>query len=164
MVALDLFPGVLATPSQIAVLERSDSVKKIVVDHWSFYLPKRRQRVCLFHGFGTPICESTTILAGEIKELREELRSLDKLRKKEAVKKVIASMTVGKDVSMLFPDVVNNMQTADLELKKLVYLYLINYSKTQPDLAIMAVNTFVKVRTVAGIADVRPGSFERSLW
>lgn len=37
------------------------------------------------------------------------------------------------------------MQTDDLELKKLVYLYLINYAKTQPDLAIMGVNTFVKV-------------------
>ena len=38
------------------------------------------------------------------------------------------------------------LQTEDLELKKLVYLYLINYAKTQPDLAIMGVNTFVKVR------------------
>jgi hypothetical protein len=66
------------------------------------------------------------------------------------VKKVIAAMTVGKDVSMLFPAVVNCMQTDDLELKKLVYLYLINYAKTQPDLAIMAVNTFVKVRPQAG--------------
>ena len=83
---------------------------------------------------------------GEIHELKEELASLDRYKKKEAVKKVIAAMTVGKDVSMLFPAVVNNMQTDDLELKKLVYLYLINYAKTQPDLAIMAVNTFVKVR------------------
>jgi hypothetical protein len=41
--------------------------------------------------------------------------------------------------------VINQMQTDDMELKKLVYLYLINYAKTQPDLAIMAVNTFVKV-------------------
>ena len=32
----------------------------------------------------------------------------------------------------------------NLELKKLVYLYLINYAKTQPDLALLAVNTFVK--------------------
>lgn len=86
------------------------------------------------------------LLAGEIHELKEELRSLDRPKKKDAVKKVIAAMTVGKDVSMLFPDVVNCMQTDDLELKKLVYLYLINYAKTQPDLAIMAVNTFVKVR------------------
>lgn len=56
-------------------------------------------------------------------------------------------MTVGKDVSALFPDVVNCMQTDNLELKKLVYLYLMNYAKSQPDMAIMAVNTFVKVST-----------------
>lgn len=66
-------------------------------------------------------------------------------KKKDAVKKVIAAMTVGKDVSMLFTDVVNCMQTENLELKKLVYLYLINYAKSHPDLAILAVNTFVKV-------------------
>lgn len=53
-------------------------------------------------------------------------------------------MTVGKDVSSLFPDVVNCSQTEDTELKKLTYLYMINYAKSQPDLAIMAVNTFVK--------------------
>ena len=55
-------------------------------------------------------------------------------------------MTVGKDVSMLFADVVNCMQTADVVLKKLVYLYLINYAKNKPDLATLAVNTFVKVK------------------
>ncbi len=42
------------------------------------------------------------------------------------------------------------MQTDNLELKKLVYLYLMNYAKSQPDLAIMAVNTFVKV-TMSGL-------------
>lgn len=57
-------------------------------------------------------------------------------------------MTVGKDVSALFPDVVNCMQTDNLELKKLVYLYLMNYAKSQPDMAIMAVNTFVKVSII----------------
>ena len=45
---------------------------------------------------------------------------------------------------MLFPDVANCMQTDDLELKKLVYLYLTTYARSAPDLAIMAVNTFVK--------------------
>jgi AP-1 complex subunit beta-1 len=48
------------------------------------------------------------------------------------------------DVSGLFPDVLKNMQTDDLEQKKLVYLYLMNYAKTQPELVILAVNTFVK--------------------
>ena len=49
------------------------------------------------------------------------------------------------------------MQTEDMELKKLVYLYLINYAKTQPDLAIMAVNTFVKVGTRVCVAGVGAG-------
>ncbi|PHT34162.1 AP-1 complex subunit beta-1 [Capsicum baccatum] len=53
-------------------------------------------------------------------------------------------MTLGKDVSSLFTDVVNCMQTENLELKELVYLYLIYYAKSQPDLAILVVNTFVK--------------------
>lgn len=48
--------------------------------------------------------------------------------------------------SSLFADVVNCMQTDNLELKKLVYLYLMNYAKSQPDLAILAVNTFAKVQ------------------
>ncbi|CAF0970996.1 unnamed protein product [Brachionus calyciflorus] len=86
----------------------------------------------------------TTTKKGEIFELKAELNNDKKEKKKEAVKKVIASMTVGKDVSALFPDVVNCMQTDNLELKKLVYLYLMNYAKSQPDMAIMAVNTFVK--------------------
>ena len=85
-----------------------------------------------------------TVRKGENLELREELRNTKLDRKKDAVKKVIANMTVGKDVSALFADVVNCIQTDNLELKKLVYLYLINYAKTQPDLALMAVNTFVK--------------------
>ena len=38
------------------------------------------------------------LLSGEIFELKAELNSDKKDRKKEAVKKVIASMTVGKDV------------------------------------------------------------------
>jgi AP-1 complex subunit beta-1 len=58
-------------------------------------------------------------------------------------------MTVGKDVSGLFPDVLKNMHTEDLELKKLVYLYLMNYAKTQPELVILAVNTFVMVSCYA---------------
>jgi AP-1 complex subunit beta-1 len=35
-------------------------------------------------------------------------------------------------VAPLFPSVVNCVQTEDLELKKLVYLYLTNYAKSQP--------------------------------
>lgn len=42
---------------------------------------------------------------GEIFELKAELNNEKKEKRKEAVKKGIAAMTVGKDVSSLFPDV-----------------------------------------------------------
>lgn len=85
-----------------------------------------------------------TTKRGEIQELKDELHANDKAKQKDAVKKVIANMTVGKDVSALFADVVNCIQTDNIELKKLVYLYVMNYAKAQPELAILAINTFRK--------------------
>jgi len=81
---------------------------------------------------------------GEVGELRVELQSPDLDIMKDAVKKVIAAVTVGKDMNALFPDVINCMRTDNVEVKKLVYLYLIHYAKSNPDLTIMAVNAFVK--------------------
>ena len=46
--------------------------------------------------------------------------------RKEAIQKTIQSMTLGKDVSALFPDVLKNIATSDLDQKKLVYLYLMS--------------------------------------
>uniref|UniRef100_A0A2I3HGE5 Beta-adaptin appendage C-terminal subdomain domain-containing protein n=1 Tax=Nomascus leucogenys TaxID=61853 RepID=A0A2I3HGE5_NOMLE len=66
----------------------------------------------------------------EIFELKAELNNEKKEKRKEAVKKVIAVMTVGKDVSAVFPDIVNCTQTDNLKLTKLVYLYLMNYAKS----------------------------------
>lgn len=79
---------------------------------------------------------------GEVAEWKAEL--VDRHKQKDALKKIIAAMTIGKDVSSVFAEVTSCSQTADLEVKKLVYLYLINYAKSQPELAILAVNTFVK--------------------
>jgi AP-1 complex subunit beta-1 len=82
--------------------------------------------------------------SSEIAELRHDLNSAKLDEKKEAAKQVIAMMTIGKDVSGLFPHMAKCMETTSLELKKLVYLYIINYAKSQPDLTIMAVNSFQK--------------------
>jgi len=56
-------------------------------------------------------------------------------------------MTVGKDVSGLFTDVLKCITTTNLELKKLVYLYIMNYAKSNQENAILAVNTFHQVRS-----------------
>ncbi|KKY26924.1 putative ap-1 complex subunit beta-1 [Phaeomoniella chlamydospora] len=81
---------------------------------------------------------------GETFELRSGLVSQYAYERKEAIQKTIMAMTLGKDVSALFPDVLKNIATPDLDQKKLVYLYLMNYAKSHPDLCILAVNTFVQ--------------------
>lgn len=81
---------------------------------------------------------------GEAYELKNGLVSQYKHERKDAIQRVIQAMTLGKDVSSLFPDVLKNIATYDLEQKKLVYLYLMNYAKTHPELCILAVNTFVQ--------------------
>lgn len=57
-------------------------------------------------------------------------------------------MTRGKDVSMLFMDVIKNMETSSLQLKKLIYLYVMSYAKTHPDQALAGINTFRKVFSI----------------
>ena len=79
---------------------------------------------------------------GEIFELRQDLNSKSLARRIDAMKAVIASMAIGKDVSSLFPEVIKCICTSNMELKKLAYLYLAHYAQTQPDLVILAVNTF----------------------
>lgn len=104
---------------------------------------------------------NTHSVAGEVAEWKSEL--VDRHKQKDALKKIIAAMTIGKDVSSVFAEVTSCSQTADLEVKKLVYLYLINYAKSQPELAILAVNTFVKVRIYW--TPVRlPASASRTTW
>jgi AP-1 complex subunit beta-1 len=65
--------------------------------------------------------------------------------KQEAIRGIISYMTNGKDVSSLFMDVLKNITTPSLQLKKLIYLYVMSYAKAHPDLAILGVNTFRKV-------------------
>ncbi|CBH15892.1 beta-adaptin, fragment, putative [Trypanosoma brucei gambiense DAL972] len=88
-----------------------------------------------------------TAWRGEGTALQHELNSNDKSRQKNAVKRIIAGMTMGRDVSHLFMDVVKLGQTTNLELKKLVYLYVLSNAKLQPGKALMAVNTFLQDTT-----------------
>lgn len=80
----------------------------------------------------------------EYRELQADLSSSDVIKQKNAIKRIIANMTLGRDVSHLFVDVVKLGQTENLELKKLVYLYILSTAKLQPDAALLAVNTFLQ--------------------
>jgi AP-4 complex subunit beta-1 len=85
---------------------------------------------------------------GEVNELRVLLRNFsaerDPQRKRDIIKKVIAYMTLGIDVSRLFTEMMLAIETRDLVIKKMVYLFLCNYAKTHPELAQMCTNTLQK--------------------
>lgn len=81
---------------------------------------------------------------GEISELHDALNSKNFEDKKMALKKVIAQMTLGKDLSALFQSVLKCLEYSELDIKKLVYLYIINYSRSKPDEAIMTISSFRK--------------------
>lgn len=69
---------------------------------------------------------------GETFELRAGLVSQYAYERKESIQKTIMAMTLGKDVSALFPDVLKNIATPDLDQKKLVYLYLMLVAHPSP--------------------------------
>ena len=85
---------------------------------------------------------------GEVNELRTLLRNFaterDQQRKRDIIKKVIAYMTLGIDVSRLFTEMMLAIETRDLVIKKMVYLFLCNYATTHPELAQMCTNTLQK--------------------
>lgn len=103
-------------------------------------------------GAAVPESYFTESRKGEVNELRTLLRNFsterDPQRKRDIIKKVIAYMTLGIDVSRLFTEMMLAIETRDLVIKKMVYLFLCNYATTHPELAQMCTNTLVKVRAM----------------
>lgn len=62
-------------------------------------------------------------------ELSDEKKDKKYTRKKVALKKIIANMTMSNDMSSLFQDIIQCMDIPVLEIKKMCFLFLINYSK-----------------------------------
>ncbi|GAB2275663.1 hypothetical protein Dimus_010419 [Dionaea muscipula] len=88
---------------------------------------------------------------GEVSDLKIQLRQLAGSRapgtddsKRELFKKVISYMTIGIDVSSLFGEMVMCSATSDIVLKKMCYLYVSNYAKNNPDLALLTINFLQK--------------------
>ncbi|DAZ96254.1 TPA: hypothetical protein N0F65_012557 [Lagenidium giganteum] len=91
----------------------------------------------------------------------EESMNLDRIRKLldnklgvaghaeklEAMKALLASISKGEDVSQFFADVVKNVIVASVEVKKLVYMYLVHYADANSqcrELALLSINSFQK--------------------
>ncbi|KAI5199128.1 putative AP-2 adaptor complex subunit beta [Aureobasidium subglaciale] len=88
---------------------------------------------------------------GKVAELRQELQATggkkDKghLGKKIALKKIVANMTMSNnDMIALFPDVIQVMGLASLEIKKMCFLYLVHYARIKPEIALKALPHLVQ--------------------
>jgi hypothetical protein len=53
-------------------------------------------------------------------------------------------MSRGEDVSKYFAAVIKNIATNSFALKKLIYLYLLKYAESEPDLSLLSINSFQK--------------------
>ncbi|GMR53439.1 hypothetical protein PMAYCL1PPCAC_23634, partial [Pristionchus mayeri] len=75
-------------------------------------------------------------------DLREMLDGNKDTLKVDAMKRIINLVARGKDMSELFPNVVKNVAAKNLEVKKLVYVYLERYAEEEQDLALLSISTF----------------------
>ncbi|KAH7682442.1 AP-1/2/4 complex subunit beta protein [Dioscorea alata] len=87
----------------------------------------------------------------EVSDLRLQLRQLAGSRapgaddsKRDLFKRVISYMTVGIDVSSAFSEMVMCSATSDIVLKKMCYLYVGNYARSNPDLSLLTINFLQK--------------------
>ncbi|CAJ0761728.1 3049_t:CDS:10, partial [Entrophospora sp. SA101] len=77
----------------------------------------------------------------KMRDIRRLLDSRHDREKMDGLKRLIA---VRRDLSEFFPDVVKNVASQNLEIRKLVYIYLLRYAEQEPDLALLSINTFQK--------------------
>lgn len=75
-------------------------------------------------------------------DLKEMLESNKDSAKLDAMKRIVAMISKGKNASELFPAVVKNVASKNIEIKKLVYVYLVRYAEEQQDLALLSISTF----------------------
>ena len=76
------------------------------------------------------------------------LDSSKESHKLEAMKRIIGMIARGRDASDLFPAVVKNVVSKNIEIKKLVYVYLTRYAEEQQDLALLSISTFQRALKV----------------
>ena len=97
----------------------------------------------------------------KIKQIRTQLDSNSDREKIDGLKRLVAVryllslrltqsilkcsrklISKGRNVSEFFPYVVKNVASPNLEIRKLVYIFLLRYAHAEPDLALLSINSF----------------------
>lgn len=77
----------------------------------------------------------------EVSTLLESRADSERL---EGMKRIIAAMSKGRNMEGFFAQVVKNVVSGSIEIRKLVYIYLLRYAATNSDLLLLSINTFQK--------------------
>lgn len=77
-------------------------------------------------------------------QMRKLLDSRNERDVLEGLRRVMAMMYRNHKTLPLFSNVVKNVASPNLEIKKLVYIYLIHHAEQEPDLALLSINTIQK--------------------
>ncbi|KAF7214665.1 AP-3 complex subunit beta-2 isoform X5 [Nothobranchius furzeri] len=99
----------------------------------------QEERATLEEGGGGGSFQTQPLRHDDLKEMLDSNKDSLKL---EAMKRIVAMIARGKNASDLFPAVVKNVACKNIEVKKLVYVYLVRYAEEQQDLALLSISTF----------------------
>ncbi|WRT65718.1 uncharacterized protein IL334_002666 [Kwoniella shivajii] len=79
-----------------------------------------------------------------VKEISKLLDSRIERERLEGMKRIIAGISKGRDMENFFAQVVKNVVSQSIEIRKLVYIYLLRFASTNSDLLLLSINTFQK--------------------
>jgi AP-3 complex subunit beta len=84
---------------------------------------------------------SPSVDGEEIKKLLDSQLEREKL---DGMKHLIALISLGHDAADFFPNVVKNVIAGSVELKRLIYMFLVHYAEDKQEEALLSINSFQK--------------------
>ncbi|KAF9565363.1 hypothetical protein CPC08DRAFT_784525 [Agrocybe pediades] len=75
-------------------------------------------------------------------QIKKQLDGSSDREKLDAMRRLVGLISKNRNVSTYFASVVKNVASPNLEVRKLVYIYLLHYASYEPDLALLSINTF----------------------
>ncbi|KAI9705486.1 MAG: AP-3 complex subunit beta [Candelina mexicana] len=90
---------------------------------------------------------SSSIRDLPVAQLKKLLDSRNDREILEGLRKVISMMYRSQPCLPYFSSVIKNVANPNIEIKKLVYIYLLHHAESEPDLALLSINTIQKSLT-----------------
>ncbi|GMK55712.1 hypothetical protein CspeluHIS016_0207680 [Cutaneotrichosporon spelunceum] len=103
-----------------------------------------RDITILAGGSGSGAAGYFDVSEDKVVEVSKLLESRAESERLEGMKRIIAAMSKGRNMEAFFAQVVKQVVASSIEIRKLVYIYLLRYAATNSDLLLLSINTFQK--------------------